>query len=154
GGMPVEEVYLYPQVEPLFKSFDEIKRNFPSAEIVAITVLGGRNILGDQAGNALGGLESLVGKVNAAEFEGKPAETLLFIGPKASSAEPLGKLVFVYRPEGWNTWYRDDTRSWERIDSAATGRPVYEPADFTPLAAMKVRETSEEQLCIPVAYVY
>ena len=133
GDLAIEEVYVYP-LGLTFKGFSETKRRFPSAEIFGLTVLAQRQRQGFET------IRSLMGKVNAAEFEGKAPETVLFMGPKISTAETKGTLVFVYRPEGWNTFYRTETQSWEKVVYSATGKPIYEPADFGPLAAMTISE--------------
>src|SRR5262249_42636219 len=133
GDRPIEEVYVYPLAEPPFEGFGEIKRRYPSAEVISIIVFGGR-----EAGKVFDRVRPLIGKVNGSEFEGKAPETLLLLGPRGSSAEPTGKIVFVHRPEGWNTLYRNETKSWERVVYSGTGKPIYEPAEFGPLAEIKI----------------
>jgi hypothetical protein len=60
------------------------------------------------------------------------------VGPRASSANPVAKLIFHYRPEGWNTWFREETQQWEEVRHVETGEPLYQSADFSPLSAMKL----------------
>ena len=79
----------------------------------------------------------LLGKINDSEFEGKHTGTLLFMGQKASSDSPAGRLIFVYRPEGWNKMFRADTQTWEEVVHVGTGKGLYEAADFSPLAGLK-----------------
>ena len=134
GDLPIGEVFVYQTQETTFEGFSDFKRQFPSAEIFALTVQNLRD--------AVNISRTLIGKVNAAEFEGRPPETLLLMGPNGSSADRRGKLVFVYRPEGWNTLYRSETESWEKVAYSGSGRPIYEPADFSPLAAMKFAAAS------------
>jgi hypothetical protein len=129
GGLSITEAYIYPPPRPYFKGFDEIKERFPSAEIFWI-------IIGN-TGSLLGTVGPYMGKVNRDEFEGKAPGTLMFMGPRASSRDPFAKLGFVYRPEGWNTLFNPATQKWEEVVHVATGKPLYETADFSPLAAMK-----------------
>lgn len=132
GEFPIEEAYVYPPPETSFEGFSETKRRFPSAEIFTVTI--------QNVPDVLDAPRKLMGKVNAEEFEGRAPETVFFWGPKGSSTQPRSKLVFVYRPEGWNTFYRSETGSWEKVVYSVTGKSIYEPADFSPLAAMKVAE--------------
>lgn len=39
GNIPIEEAYIYPQQRKWFKGFDEIKLNYPSAEVFTIPIL-------------------------------------------------------------------------------------------------------------------
>jgi hypothetical protein len=128
GSMAVEGVYIYPR-QRWFKGFDEIKQQFPSAEIIALL------ILGKDIGNPA--LRELAGHINAAEFEGRKPTTMYFMGAQGSSGKALAEMVFIYRPEGWNTLYRADTNSWEEVAHAKTGKALYDSADFSPLAALK-----------------
>jgi hypothetical protein len=129
GGLSIKEAYIYPPPRSYFKGFDEIKKRFPSAEIFWITI--------GNTGSLLGTLSPYMGKINENEFEGKAPGTLMFMGPQATSREPFAKLGFVYRPEGWNTLFNPATEKWEEVVHVATGKPLYEAADFSPLAAMK-----------------
>ena len=131
GDLQVDEIYVY--AEPELKGYAEMKRLFPSAQIFAVAVRGGHD-----AAEVFSKARPLVGKVNAAEFEGKEPESLLLMGPKGPTTEPQGKLLFVYRPEGWNTFYRSGTKSWEKVVHSGTGKPIYEAADFSPLSDLKI----------------
>ncbi|MBS0266132.1 MAG: hypothetical protein JSS02_29655 [Planctomycetes bacterium] len=133
GGTPMEEVYVYPG--PSLHPFAEIKRRFPSAAVFAVKIPGG-----SRAAEALETIRLLTGKVNAHEFEGKAPETLLLMGPEGSTSQKSWDLLFVYRPEGWNTFYNASTQTWETVVLSTTGNPIYEPADFTALEALIVRD--------------
>jgi hypothetical protein len=134
GGMAVDGVYIYPPSEA-FPGFNQLKQRFPSAEVFPLYLPSDRF---NPGGMTRDSIFSLRGKVNAAEFEGKPPETLLFFGgsPNSVPVEDY-RLVFVYRPEGWNTQYDDNAKQWRRVVFAGTNRPLYEPVDFTPLAELK-----------------
>src|SRR5579872_1845733 len=75
GDLQVDEIYVY--AEPELKGYAEMKRLFPSAQIFAVAVRGGHD-----AAEVFSKARPLVGKVNAAEFEGKEPESLLLMGPK------------------------------------------------------------------------
>ncbi|MBN9117702.1 MAG: hypothetical protein J0I06_00775 [Planctomycetes bacterium] len=134
GGMAVEEGYVYPPSEA-FPGFNLLKQRFPSAEVFTI------DLPGDPALPPNWGFHptviSRVSKVNAQEFEGKPTETLYFVGPRYSRDDNRKQLVFAYRPEGWNTLYDGKSKEWKRVVFEETNQPLYEPADFTPLAELK-----------------
>jgi hypothetical protein len=128
--------------------FDDIKREFPSAELFTIPVR-----LEDMHLPELG---RYMGRINDAEFEGMAPGTVWFFGPEGSSSKPLGRLVFVYRPEGWNTLFREETGQYEEVRHAETGEPLYQSTDFGPLAAMRVPEpepwwTGEREVSGPLA---
>jgi hypothetical protein len=110
-----------------------IKREVPSAELLPLTVRA-RNL------DNLNLLAPYAGRVNAEEFEGRPPTTVLFAGSEVRGSNTLGKLIFVYRPEGWNTLFRPETQRWEEVRHAETGAPLYQSADFGPLSALKVPE--------------
>lgn len=134
GKLSIEEAYIYPPAREEFPGFDEIKKQFPSAEIFSLSIaIRDRNIMN----SILPIIGPLIGKINQSEFEGKAPETLLFMGPKASSQLPFGRLVFVHRPEGWNKMFRADTQTWEEVVHIGTGKGLYETSDFSPLAALK-----------------
>ena len=133
GNLSVEEAYVYPPAEKWFRGLDDIKRQFPSATVFTFHVL--TKDVGLDSG--MQPLRPFMGKINADEFEGRAARTVLFLGPEASSGKPLASLVFVHRPEGWNTLFRPETQRWEEVRFAATGEPPYHAVDFAPLAAMK-----------------
>lgn len=128
GPLAIEEAYIYPQ-ERWFKGFDEIKQQFPSAEFFAVPILG-KDVFNPVT-------RELNGRVNAATFEGRAPGTVIFLGPKGGSGQALGELGFVHRPEGWNTLFRTDTKSWEEVVYVGSGKKLYESADFGPLAALK-----------------
>jgi hypothetical protein len=130
GGMSIEEAYVYPKPGQLPPWFEKMKRSYPSAEALAVTVP-----FADLDFPALG---PFMGRVNATEFLGKPPGTVMFVGPEASSRRPVGKLNFVYRPEGWNTLFNPETRRWEEARFVPSGQPLYQSADFAPLVAAKV----------------
>jgi hypothetical protein len=73
------------------------------------------------------------------EFLGKPPGSVLFMGPEGSSGRPVGKLVFGYRPEGWNALLNPRTNQWEEVRFAESGQPLYQAADFGPLLADSLR---------------
>jgi hypothetical protein len=80
-----------------------------------------------------------IGLVNAGVFEGKPPGTVLFVGPQGAPGLLSATLVFVYRPEGWNTFFSPETQRWEDLRHAVTREAFYRSADFGALAAMKAR---------------
>ncbi len=129
GNLMIEEAHIYPPPGERLKGFDEIKRNFPSAEAFTVPV-----VFKDAHPATYG---HLMGCVNLVEFEGKARGTVMFVGPQGSGSKPVGALIFVYRPEGWNTTYRADTKRYEEVQHAASGEPLYRFADFSALAALK-----------------
>ena len=89
----------------------------------------------------------LIGRLNNAEFEGHPAETVFFIGPNATSTMPFGRLYFLRRDHSFNQMINPKSGHWEEVRHAATNRTLYELADFSPLALLKldlVPETEPE----------
>jgi hypothetical protein len=133
GGLAVQEAYVYPYLpEADFKGFENLRKQFPSAEIFTLRVPIRMVSLPD--------LAQLMGRINTAEFEGKAPESVWFAGPAGSSANRFGKLIFIYRPEGWNKLFRADTNSWEEVVHVGSGKKLYESADFSPLAALKADE--------------
>jgi hypothetical protein len=114
--------------------FDEIKKQFPSAEIYTLVI----PVKDPTAMSSIISVASpLMGKINQSEFEGKAPGTLFFMGPKVSTTSSMGRLVFVDRPEGWNKVFRADTQTWEEVVHINTGKGLYEAADFSPLGALK-----------------
>jgi len=97
-------------------------------------------------------LITLPGSVNVAAFTSGltgwtfDAETLLFAPPVINSKyNSIGDLQFdmvkrfTYNPNGWNTYYRADTGTWQRILLKATGGAVlsYPLADFSNILAVQ-----------------
>jgi len=115
-----------------FNGFDEIKQQYPSAVCFALPILY-RDINGPV-------VRGLSGNVNAEAFEGREPTTVYFVGPEGGSHEPVARLVFVHRAEGWNTAFRKETNRWEEIRHAATGAPLYASSDFSPLAHLRIPE--------------
>ena len=95
-------------------------------------------------------IQSLQGKINAAEFLGCPAGTLLFVGAEANKlyrggfgsapSEFCWQILYVFRQRankqggqvyGWNHQWRGSPAGWAELTSAAG--PLYESADFNPL---------------------
>ncbi len=138
GGLPVHEVYLYALPGITLKGFDKLKSQFPSAELFAVKTKGCGPGMDAIKNNPI--VLPLIGKVNDAEFEGREPTTLLFFGERMGSASPHGWLIFVYRPEGWNKLFRPDTKTWEEVRFIGSERPIYESADFSPLAGLKAIE--------------
>jgi len=132
GSLPVVEATIYPPPGQWFPGFDEIKHNFPSAEAFTIPVL--------SADASPAKLAPFLGTINAERFQGRPSGTVLFQGPKESRGQPRTELCFVYKPEGWNTLYRADTRTYEEVRHVSSGAPFYRLADFGPWAALKIRK--------------
>jgi hypothetical protein len=123
--------------EKFFKGFTQLKKRYPSLELFTITIPHPGKAMA--MGTFLQQLSPFSQKMNAAEFEGRAPGTVRYFGPNSSSGSPLMELVFLYRPEGWNKEFRAETGRWEEIVLKATGKPPYEPADFAPLAAMKIK---------------
>jgi hypothetical protein len=130
GGISIDEAYVYPTPGQMPPWFERTKKIYPSAELLAVPVP-----LADLDFPALG---PFTNRVNAAEFLGKPPGTVLFVGPEAKSSRPMAKLIFVYRPEGWNTLFNPQSQRWEEVRFVGSGQPLYQPADFTSLVAAKV----------------
>jgi hypothetical protein len=141
GRMAIEEAYIYPQPGKWFKGFDEIKAKFPTAEALSIIVsypgsAGGKKIFPQ-------GFAPYMGKINDRVFEGRATGTVLFLGPEASNNPSKVELVFVHRPEGWNTVYQLTSGAVQNgfrpeVRSAVAEKPVYEAADFGPFSAAKI----------------
>ncbi len=145
GDVVVEEVYIYPSPGEQDPRLDEIKQEFPSAEKLSVPV--GHPRQAAAIGPWMQTLAPYMGKINAGAFEGKAPGTVLFLGPAASSGKTYGELVFLYRPEGWNTLLNPKTKRWEEVQFAQSGQPPYESADFGPLAAMKTaRKPVDDQI--------
>jgi hypothetical protein len=139
GNIATEEVYIYPPASKWIKGFDEIKRNFPSAEVFTIPVL----LADAESAN----LPPFMGCVNAETFEGRGPTTVLFGGFEGSSGNLLGELYFIHRPEGWNKLFRADTQRYEEVRHVATNEPPYRSVDFAPLAALRTqRKPGEDQI--------
>lgn len=137
GNVAIDEAYIYPP-ETYNKGLADIMRKYPSAEAFAI-LIPASEIFGP--GSRPGGIQEFApyrGKINDAAFEGRAPETVWFAGPQGSSKDPLARLVFVHRPEGWNKLFRPDTNTWEDVIHVATKKKLYEAVDFGPLAAMKI----------------
>lgn len=133
GGLAVDEVYVYPPSEA-FPGFNQIKQTYPSAELVQVD-LPLNAINNDPKQKAV--VRSLLWKVNAAGFAGRNPESLLFYGGESDPAKNLNRVVFIHRPEGWNTVYDPSAKQWRRIVLEGANRPVYEPVDFAPLLELK-----------------
>jgi hypothetical protein len=133
GNLIIEEAYIYPPSGKWFEGFDEIKRNFPSAEVFTVPVLS-KDVHSEHYGPC-------VGCINAADFEGKARGTVMFLGPQGSSSKRVGELVFVHRPEGWNTIYRADTKRYEEVRHVGSDEPLYRYADFGPFAEPRRTES-------------
>lgn len=133
GKMPVVEAFIYPESLEGIEGIAEIKEYYPTAELFALPVPASK-LLDD--GNLLF-IFNNTNRINKSTLEGKAPGTLLLMGSNASSTRPDGKIVFLYRPEGWNRVFRADTRTWDEVVAADTGKRLYEMADFTPLAALK-----------------
>ena len=139
GNFSIEEAYIYPPAGKWFEGFDEIEKNFPSAEVFTMPVLF-EDIHSAKSTPCLGA-------TNAETFEGRRPGTVLFMGPKGSSRQPVAELYFVYRPEGWNTLYRADTQRYEEVCHVGTGEPLYRSADYSVLAALKTqKKPGEDQI--------
>ena len=130
GGISIDEAYVYPTPGQMPPWFQKIKRTYPSAEALAVSV--------PFTDLDLPSLGPFAGRVNAAEFLGKPPGTVLFVGSEGESRRPVAKLNFVYRPEGWNTLLNLQTQRWEEVRFADSGQPLYQPADLTSLVAARV----------------
>jgi hypothetical protein len=91
----------------------------------------------------------LIGRLNNAEFEGKPAETVLFLGPQASSAMPFGRLHFLHREHSFNKLFREDSGTWEEVRHVPTNKTLYELADFSVLAKLKVETIPQASVTPP-----
>lgn len=95
-------------------------------------------------------IQSLQGTVNADEFLGCPAETLLCEGADANKLYSAGleqgpsaftwEIRYVFRQRaikyggqtyGWNHFYRETDGAWDRL--LRDGGPLYDTADFAPL---------------------
>jgi hypothetical protein len=114
-----------------YKGFDELKRQYPSAEYLEMEFpLKGRPM------ELLSLHQTHAGKINADEFRGHPAKTLWFVGPNAADGRPRATLAFVKRREGWNTAFNPESGSWEEIVHAETGQPPYEAVDFALLGGI------------------
>ncbi len=127
GGTSIDEAYVYPMPGQVPPWFEKMKRTYPSAEVLAVPVP-----FTDLDIPALG---PYVGRVNVTAFLGKPPGTLMLVGPEGKSGRPMGKLIFVYRPEGWNTLFNPQTQRWEEVRFADSGQPLYQSADFSTLVA-------------------
>ena len=130
GGMSIDDAYVFPRPGKTAPWFEKMKRTYPSAEAIAFPVP-----YADLDFPALG---PSMGRVNAAEFLGKPSGTVMFVGPEAKSSKPVAKLNFVYRPEGWNTLFNQQTQRWEEVRFANSSQPLYQPADFNSLLAARL----------------
>ena len=58
------------------------------------------------------------------------------LGRKGDSS--LGRLYFAYRDQSFNKVFRKETESWEEVRHAATNKTLYELADFSVLARLKI----------------
>jgi hypothetical protein len=131
GGMAIDQAYIYPTPGQPPPWLARIKRQFPSAEALSISV----------PSDALEfpTFGPYLNHVNATDFLGKTPGTVLFMGPEGGN-RPLGTFVFAYRPEGWNTMLNPETQKWEEVRFAATGESLYQSADFAPLLALQAKD--------------
>lgn len=85
-------------------------------------------------------LSPLSGKINDREFEGRPAETVLFMGPKKGPRGNFADLVFAERPVSFNKLFNKRSGDWEYCQHADTGKPFrpYELADFSSVDHIKL----------------
>lgn len=142
GRVAIEEAYIYPQPGKWFKGFDEIKDKFPSAVAFSIMVA----YPGSAAGKApsFPGFAHYMGKINNAVFEGRATGTVLFMGPMETARDPSRvELMFVHRPEGWNTVYQFTSGAAQigfrpEVRSFIPEKPSYQAADFSQFTAVKV----------------
>src|SRR5438874_22408 len=119
-----------------FEGFDTLKSEHPAAQLFYLYVPTPKNY-----GMGPPTWYRFTLHVNPTEFEGRPPETVLFIGGKGSSGDPFEKLIFMYCPEGWNTGYHEESKSWLRIAHVETNEPPYPLVDLAPLASDKVDVT-------------
>jgi hypothetical protein len=140
GRMAIEEAYIYPEPGKWFRGFDEIKEKFPTAEAFSIIVPYPGST--QSKGSFPRGFAPYMGKINDSVFEGRAAGTVLFMGPEGTSDPSVVELVFVHRPEGWNTVYHLTSGEAQNgfrpeVRSDTPEKPSYESADFSQFTAMK-----------------
>jgi hypothetical protein len=133
GDLSIEDAYIYAPSVAGLRGFAEVRRHFPSARLYT-KVVPADDFLKACQDNTMINLE---GKVNEHSFEGMGPETVLFMGANSSSRRPTATLLFIHRPEGWNKVFRPDKQIWDEVVFAATGKKLFESADFAPLAALK-----------------
>ena len=143
GDLAIEEAIIYPKPGRWFKGFDEIKERFPSAEAFSLTVPSPGSAA--DKGAFPQGFAPYMGKVNDAPFEGKDPGTVLFMGPAPSTDPAVAELVFVYRPEGWDTVFHLVSGALPsgfrpEVRPTAADKPLYDRADFHPFAAAKIHK--------------
>ena len=51
---------------------------------------------------------------------------------------PFARLQFRYREHSFNKVFREDSGTWEEVRHVATSKTLYELADFSVLASLKV----------------
>lgn len=86
-------------------------------------------------------VSNLRGKVNVTQFFGAAAETLLFVGVRASTQFRINDSLAIWTLSyqfqerlhgGWNFFYRPGA-GWERLETADGGSKPYATGDFTAL---------------------
>jgi hypothetical protein len=136
ANLPVDAVFVYPK-QRWYKGFEEVLRQFPSAEMLAIPIMANNS--------AIVNTTPLTGQINACEFEGCAPGTLFYVGIDGKAGRAIWEMLFVHRPEGWNTLFRPDTKTWEEVVHVKTGERLYRSADFMPLLALKTEVKPAEK---------
>lgn len=83
---------------------------------------------------------SLVNKLNDREFEGRPAETVMYMGSNKGERGTFAHAFFLERPGSHNKFINPRTGEYEIIVNAATNEPYkpYGTADLSVLSAAKI----------------
>ena len=110
----------------------------PTKQIALIKCI----VSGVKSSWSLSTIASLIDHVNNASWQGAAAETILFHGCTVSTRQDEdGDTVYeieyelLYKPSGWNKFYRESTGTWVEIVKTGTSDKVYETATFTNLEA-------------------
>lgn len=135
------EVFSVPQGQPSFQySFDAAPvppEACPSIRQTTVTfVRTRRNVAAIPTATIL----ALAGTVNAAAFEGAAIGTVRFDGASTqrrltTAGEENWDITykFVYRPSGWNSFFRPSSGTFAPVVSIAGGNPPYPSGDFDQL---------------------
>ncbi len=88
----------------------------------------------------LGSVMPFMNSINDREFEGRPPETVMFMGMNKGPRGHFADLIFAERPVSFNKFQHPDSGDWDHLVNANTGEVFlpYKVADFTALVANRL----------------
>jgi hypothetical protein len=115
-----------------FKGMQEVLQRDPTAKLFTMRVA----IPGAQIPQFL----MMSNSLNDREFEGRPAETVHYMGFNKSSRGDFAHLIFLERSVSFNKFFNESTGEWDTLFVATTGEPFlpYRIVDLSILAQKKI----------------